>query len=116
MDTQPKCEEIIDGKLKDRLQDIENVLKADDVIGAFDELILALSKTVIYKLELSYGGPQDYFEFEYDPVSKQLIEVRYHYLDWFDHAERRITPVEREEFKLLERLFETCIEGVVTED
>jgi len=108
MDTQPKCEDIIDEKLKDRLQDIENVLKADDVIGAFDELILALSKTVVYKLELSYGGTQDYFEFEYDPVSKQLLEVRYYYLDWYDVAERRITP-EHQEFKLFEEFFEACI-------
>ncbi|MEM2569238.1 MAG: hypothetical protein QXT67_04790 [Candidatus Bathyarchaeia archaeon] len=50
------CEEKIDEHLKGRIEDAQEVLKAEDPIEALNELALALSKTEVYKLELSYGG------------------------------------------------------------
>jgi len=106
---QKSCEERIDDELKGRLEDLKRVLSAEDPIEELNELALALSKTEVYKLELSWGGPQDYFEFFYDPESKLLIHVVYHFLDWYDGAKRAITNHRSKEFKLLEELFFTCI-------
>jgi len=105
---QKSCEERIDSELRDRIKDIRKVLKAADPIFALNELALALSKEEVYKLELSWGGPQDYFTFVYDPDSRQLTEITYHFLDWFDGAKRTLKYGSRE-YKLLEELFYTCI-------
>ena len=69
---------------------------------------MALSKTVNYKLELSWGGPQDYFVFEYDPRTGDLVRITYHYLDWFDGAKRDIEPG-TEEWEILANIFYSCI-------
>ncbi|HEC72593.1 MAG: hypothetical protein ACTSW7_00625 [Candidatus Thorarchaeota archaeon] len=52
------------------------------------ELPLAISKTVQFKIELSYGGPQDYICLDWDPEGKDWTGGSYHYLDWFDGARR----------------------------
>lgn len=98
------CEERIDEELKSRMEDIKAIVEAEDPIEELNNRALALSRTVVYKLEFSWGGPQDYFEFEYDPEAKELIEVRYYFLDWFDGASRTIRRGTKE-FELLERLF-----------
>jgi len=102
------CEERIEEELKSRMEDIKAIVEAEDPIEELDNRALALSKTEVYKLEFSWGGPQDYFEFEYDPRAKRLLEIRYHFLDWFDGAERVIREG-TEEFKLLEELFHQTI-------
>ena len=101
------CEERIDSELKDRIEAFGKIVESEDPVEAINEYALALSKTVIYKLELSYGGPQDYFTFEYDPDSRELVGITYHFLDWFDEAERQISK--SEEWEILERLFYLCI-------
>jgi len=102
------CEERIDGELKDRIEDIKEIVESEDPVEAINEYALALSKTVNYKLELSWGGPQDYFIFEYDLDSKELVGITYHFLDWFDGAERIISPRSKE-WEILEQLFYSCI-------
>ena len=102
------CEERIDNELKDRIEDIKEIVESKDPVEAINEYGLALSKTVNYKLELSWGGPQDYFIFEYDPDSKELVGITYHFLDWFDAAQRRISSRSKE-WEILEQLFYSCI-------
>jgi len=99
-----ECEERIDKELKSRMEDIKRIVEAEDPTEELNNYALALSKWEVYRLELSWGGPQDYFEFEYDPEGRELVEVRYRYLDWFDGAERVIRPGTKE-FETLERLF-----------
>jgi len=103
-----KCEARIEEELKGRIEDINGVLNADDPIDELNNLALGISQTVLYKLELSTGGPQDYFTFEYDPEAKEVVDITYHFLDWWDGAER-VLSASSEEFKLLERLFNECI-------
>jgi len=107
-DRQKTCEERIDKGLKDRMKDVREIVGAEDPVEELNEKALALSKYEVYKLEFSWGGPQDYFEFEYDPESKTLVRITYHFLDWFDGAERTIKE-NSEEWKLLEELFNLCI-------
>lgn len=52
------------------------------------ELPLAISKTVQYRIELSWGGPQDYICLDWDPEGKSWTGGSYHFLDWFDGARR----------------------------
>ena len=103
-----KCEEKIDGELKYRVNDIKQIVNDEDPVESLNNYALALGKTVNYKLELSYGGPQDYFIFEYDPDSHSLVGITYHFLDWFDGAQRSIRQ-ESKEWQILEKLFYSCI-------
>ena len=102
------CEELVDEMLKERIADIEEGLKSEDVIDWLNEYALALSKYHVYRLELSWGGPQDYIEFVYDPESRELLEITYHYLHWGCHAVREVKR-NTKEWKTLEDLFFSAI-------
>jgi len=104
----PSCEQRIDEELKDRIKDFKKIIQSKDPLEKINEYALALSKAVCYKLELSWGGPQDYFIFEYDPESRDLVHITYHFLDWFDGAERNI-EYNSKEWQILEKLFSSCI-------
>jgi len=52
------------------------------------ELPLGVSKNLTYRIELSTGGPQDYFELDWDPEGEYWVGGSYHYLDWGDGARR----------------------------
>lgn len=68
------------------------------------ELPLAISKTVQYRIELSYGGPQDYICLDWDPEGKCWTGGSYHYLDWYDGARRTFS------YELAEQIAEAfCI-------
>lgn len=108
MDGERSCEQRIGDELKGRIEDLKEVVESEDPIDKLNECALALSKIENYKLELSYGGPQDYFVFEYDAESKELTSITYHFLDWFDGAERNLSP-NSEEWKILEDVFYSCI-------
>lgn len=98
------CAERIEGEFKDRIQDVKGILKADDPLEALNNLALCLDKYEVYRLELSYGGPQDYLEFEYNPRDKVLRGITYHFLDWFDGATQKVNP-DAEEWQILADLF-----------
>jgi len=99
-----KCAERIDEELRERMEDVEAIINAKDPIEELNERTLALSKTIVYTLEFSWGGPQDFFIFEYDPEAKQLKTIKYCFLDWFDGAEKILVQGTKE-FDLLEKLF-----------
>jgi len=99
--TRRKCEKRIDEALQDRIERFKKALdefnktgkiKEDDVVYEsflewLSENCLAVSKDPHYraiKLELSYGGPQDYFLFFDDGT------IEYYFLDWFDGAKREL--------------------------
>jgi len=108
MEKKISCEERIGDVLERRIEDMKEVVESEDPIEKLNEYALALSKTELYKLELSSGGPQDYFVFEYDAEFKELLDITYHFLDWFDGAKRNI-PFNSEEWKILEKVFYSCI-------
>lgn len=93
-----KCEDLIDEKLESRIENFEKVLEGEEEFNILDS-----TKYELYRVDISYGGPSDYFEFLYDPENGELVEVRYHYLDWGDGAERIITG--GSDFEILEDIF-----------
>ena len=125
--TQKTCEQRIDEHLKGRLEDLlpdvttwgvrkcARYLKAegrtpgtDDVEEIRQEVLdlireracqdlLSVEKITTYKLCLSWGGPADYFELDWSQDSGCWDGGRYVFQDWFDGANRRITPEQAEQ-------------------
>jgi len=109
------CEERIDEMLKERIEDFRHALQEDweyfgeqyeDFIEWINSYALAYSDDPHYRakrLELSWGGPQDYFLFFEDGT------IEYHFLDWFDGAKRELDP-DSEEYKIMREVYE-ILEG-----
>ena len=57
-------------------------------IECMGEYPLAVSVKRILKVELSWGGPSDFFECEMD--GREIVDVTYHFQDWFDGAKRAL--------------------------
>jgi len=123
------CDEIISGKMEQLHNQLREVLEleasrhdmepeetylcpiceqhydADDDYHlprqCFEEDYLAVSIRKVVRIELSWGGPQDYVKLEYDQDG-YLIDGSYHYLDWFDGASR---PMSKEDLNLWEELY-----------
>jgi hypothetical protein len=86
-----KCAERIGKELHGRIEDFEAALRGEYPDGEYGDLIewlgeyaLSYSDDPHYRakrLELSWGGPQDYFLFFEDGT------IEYRFLDWFDGAE-----------------------------
>jgi len=95
--TQLQCKDRIKKELEGRIKDFQTALKKsedgsftidgddyEDFISWINSYALAYAEDPHYRamrLELSYGGPQDYFLFFDDGI------IEYHFLDWFDGAE-----------------------------
>lgn len=52
---------------------------------------LGVSKKLMFKVELSWGGPSDWLEVVVSadgehPDARGIESVTYHFADWFDHA------------------------------
>lgn len=75
METKHKtCEERVDDGLKSRLEEIKEAVKDPD--NEEKEVnILAVTRKDVYTIELSCGGPQDYFEIERDPETKEIESI-----------------------------------------
>lgn len=97
---QASCEERIDGELSDRLTTFRRFIHkssrasevgrhdlADRMLEREQERLLAVTSLKVYKIEYSYGGPQDYFEVQVDEDGEP-VQIRYYFLDWFDGASR----------------------------
>ena len=102
MTKQKSCEERIEEELESRIADFEKALKSarenngkiidnnytyEDFIEWINSYALAYNDDPharAKRLELSYGGPQDYFLFYEDGM------IEYHFLDWLDGAVRKL--------------------------
>lgn len=116
---QMTCEKRIDEQLKDRITEIEKALELasnsnegkfeiggdeySDITEWINCYSLAYSDDPYYRakrLELSCGGPQDYFLFFGDG------SIEYHFLDWFDGAKRELEGKEEE---IMQNLFDQAL-------
>lgn len=52
-------------------------------------LFLDISTKKVVRIDLSTGGPADWIEVWYE--GDEISEMVYHFADWFDHAERKIS-------------------------
>jgi len=104
--------------LNERIADFKQALKSyeekgkvvtedgyeyEDVIDWIVDYSLGVYDDNYYRakrLELSWGGPQDYFL--YFP---KLDRIEYHYLDWYDGASL-VLDEDGEAFKIMKEIFE----------
>ena len=111
------CSELIEDELKRRIEDFEQALRSyeennyekivtedgyeyEGVIDWINNYALGYYDDNYYRakrLELSWGGPQDYFL--YFP---KLDRIEYHYLDWYDGAS---LVLDGEDFKVMSEIF-----------
>src|SRR4029077_19153008 len=107
MATEQKCEQRIDGHLKNRLEDIRELWtlyqkgndKVNPDLGRFEEYGLSWDyvreetfkdqEQAFFRYQLSTGGPQDEFRFYVNP-NFSAYKVEYWFLDWFDGAHREL--------------------------
>jgi hypothetical protein len=102
-DREQSCEERIEANLRQTVEDLSEKLdavqqahKADDEEGveeaeqAIYETPIGISRLMTWKVELSWGGPQDYITILTDEDG-DVVSATYHFLDWFDGATRPIT-------------------------
>ena len=79
---------------EDDLQELSQTIQSEYGLGAF--------KYDLIRIELSYGGPQDYLELRIDKEDKTLVSGTYHYLDWFDGA---IRSLNQDQLGVIEALY-----------
>ena len=121
MDTQTKqksCADRIEQNFQDRYLELQEDMKSDffpsnyfEQKGLSIDLVerddLDLDDHFI-RYQLSWGGPQDEFRFW------KSGKISYHFLDWYDHAEKDITVMTRQD-PVMEKftdLFTTAFEGL----
>lgn len=108
MTKQPTCEDRIEEHLENRLDYIEKRLKwyhawyvagnydrSDQALQALQEFPLGIEIKKVLIIELGTGGPADYFEVELDR-DNEPVKITYHFVDWWDHAERNLTKGQEE--------------------
>ena len=64
-------------------------LDAETARERIDELPLAVAIRRTLRITFGTGGPADYLDVELDTDGAPL-SMRYHFADWFDHAERPV--------------------------
>jgi len=120
-----KCEAKVDTKLKDRLELLNDFMRADNGEmeekeldefrnnhGKFNEFGLSFDwvypdtfddqKEGFFRYQLSWGGPSDEFRFCVNP-DLSIHRIEYWYMDWFDGASRTLAG---KDFELLETIFQ----------
>ncbi len=109
MTTQPTCAERLPEQLAGRLADFRSMV---GWLGAWSQtdhhdraataetraqeypLAVEIRRTYTLRLELSTGGPADYITATVE--DGELRDAKYHFADWFDHAETILTGLELE--------------------
>lgn len=85
------CENRIGNALKGRLAEIRAAMEDENKREEFEESILGITKRLIYKVELSWGGHADGFLITVDADNREIESIEYYFQDWFDGAKRELT-------------------------
>lgn len=97
---EPDCAARLPQHLAGRLDDLRAILDRDDPEEGDDERPglseygLGSSFGYSVRVDLSTGGPADYVTATIQ--DGEARDVRYHFADWYDHAERQLDGDERE--------------------
>lgn len=83
--------------LADAVNDLLETMTSDtedDRLDQVSESILEAKAvvTVTLRIDLSTGGPADYLTADLDKEERTLSNIRYHFADWHDHADRPVEP------------------------
>lgn len=102
MKTEKKtCEQLVDSQMQDRneyLEGLNDIIgdnesdteKVEEALREIMEFPAGVESYKVIKIVLSGGGPADWIEVKTDNEG-YILGMEYHYADWFDHAERKIS-------------------------
>lgn len=79
------CEQRIYEHLQGRLEAFDELLENDEDDERYEYPLWVDSYRVV-RVDLSTGGPADWFEIKIDG-DNDVDNITYHFSDWFDHAE-----------------------------
>lgn len=82
-----KCADLVDDRMKDREQQIKELLSNPDSDDLYDPA-LSVDTVKVTTICLSWGGPSDYLKVKH--VGLEIHKVTYEYYDWFDGATREV--------------------------
>jgi hypothetical protein len=82
-----KCADLIDDNMKDREQQIKELLSNPDNDDLYDPA-LSIDTRKVTTICLSWGGPADYLEVRHNGT--EIERVTYRYSDWYDTATREV--------------------------
>ena len=105
MKQQSTRERMLDN-LESRIKEIKEANGNEEKREEFEQGILAVSKKLHYKIELSWGGPADWLEVITDEDNKEIEDIIYHFADWNTHEEEYLN---NEEFKETRQFIEPFI-------
>ena len=90
------CKELIAQKWEGLLSDIKKANRNDKAREEFIGNILSRDETRTVRYCLSYGGPADYIEMDFNKEN-EVLEARYLYQDWGDGAVKILNEEEKKE-------------------
>ena len=96
-----KCSERIGNQLQDRINDMRADLEHDSEEPALDPLEVCIelydyvNEQTTWRILLLWRGPSDWFSFAVDHKG-EIVSADYHFADWFDHAEVKVTGADLE--------------------
>jgi len=99
MEKQQSTRERMLEHLKDRMKEIKEANRDEEKREEFEQSILAVTKKLHYKVELSFGGPADWLEVIADKDNKEIEDIIYHFSDWHVHEEEYLNDEEFEEVR-----------------
>ena len=115
------CEQRIGKALASRVEDFQAILTRQHRAALVEDLErleanerewweypLAVEQVKTYRIELSYGGPQDYLQVTVSEEDGDIRTITYHYLDWYDGA---VTTVTGSDFQTISEWVQPFIEG-----
>lgn len=116
-DDEPIDGESADERAERNVEDAARwVAQLRDEENKIDEQVLGftIKTTVTVRVDLSWGGPGDWIDGEYDPSDGTLTDVKYHFAPWFDHAEVALAS-DSPLYRLLEN-FTSAYDGMELSD
>ena len=95
------CEQIIDSymqNINEYLEGLNDIFgdneaeteKVEEALRELSDFPAHIESFKVIKITLSGGGPADWIEVKTDNTG-YILGMEYHYADWYDHAERKIS-------------------------
>ena len=77
-------------ELYDNINQHEDIDLNEEAMEEYINLPLSIDRFKVIKVLFSTGGPADWIEIKVDEDDGEVIDVDYHFSDWFDHAQVKV--------------------------
>lgn len=77
-------------EIYDKTNQFDDEEANEEGMDEYINLPLSIETFKIIKVLFSTGGPADWIEIKVDEDVGEVIDVNYHFSDWFDHAQVKV--------------------------